>query len=111
MDENTIEDNPITISPTGIPTGFGVALVMATVLASGTAVYYARQTTPVSTGCEASSAAIVAGAGAQKAQMEMGAAGIKRDMELRLEVIKQCVGKGNIPTLSGGNVDCKASPK
>jgi hypothetical protein len=49
-----------------------------------------------------------------KAQVEAQSASIKSNMErtnqesmLRLEVIKACVGRGDIPVLMNGNVDCK----
>lgn len=112
MDENEInESEAIVVKPTGVPESIAVIMCILILLGSGSAIYFARQQTTISAGCEANSAAMVAGASAQKAQIDYQTACVKRDSDLRLEVIKQCVAKGNIPVLMGGNVDCKASPK
>ena len=56
-------------------------------------------------------AVIVAQQEATKTQAEYGAAAIHRETALRMQVIENCAKSGNIPVMTGGNVDCKPGLK
>lgn len=47
----------------------------------------------------------------RKAMAQVEIEGRKGFLALQMEVVKQCVAKGNIPVLSGGNVACVLAPK
>lgn len=91
-----------------VPTAFAAALLFLLVCAVGAAFYFALH--PPTT-CEVNNATAQAQAVANKSLADSQTAYQKRLQDLQMEVIKQCVGKGNLPVVSNGNVDCRPVTK
>jgi hypothetical protein len=70
-----------------------------------------RSTSAAESACQANNASIQAQSAANKAQIDFNPACMKRDTELRLNVIEACVAHGNIPVFVNGNVDCERELK
>lgn len=92
----------------GVPASFAMVLILVVVLAFITAGYFALH--PPTT-CEVNNATAQAQAVANKSLADSQTAYQKRLQDLQMEVIKQCVGKGNLPIVSNGNVDCRPVTK
>lgn len=110
QEQEGTEGDPLVIKPQGLPTEVGGVLFVALVVAIVTCIYFAQRS-PENKACDISNIAMTAQANAAKAQADFNIACSKRDADLRLEVIKQCVAKGNIPIFINGNVDCKPGLK
>lgn len=95
----------VVVRPKGIPewVGVGGLILIGTLIAA----YAAKDDNK----CQLTNTTIQAQAAANKAQADQGTEVIRHDTTLRIKVVEECVAKGNIPTFSQGNVDCKPAPK
>lgn len=106
------QEEPLVIKPQGLPTEAGGMLFAALILTGAACVYFASHKPEAENkACEINNVSMQAQANAAKAQADFNVACMKRDTDLRMEVVKQCVAKGNIPIFINGNVDCKPAPK
>ena len=97
--EIVVETAPIVSTPAVLVITLGLMAV------SGLAGYLIHQQAP------SNDVVQIENARAAKAQAEYQTECQKRVSDLQVEVVKQCVAKGNIPIFVNGNVDCKVIPK
>ena len=77
-------------------------LIVLLMFAIGIAIYFHEHPPAAEKWAPNDAAVIISQQEATKAQAEYGAAAIKRDTELRMQVVENCAKKGNIPVLFGG---------